>query len=604
MYNPTSNFAPQKNRPIEPSGKPFNKRGWLSDMLLIAFGCVVLYLGLTWLRPLANPDEGRYSEIPYEMVQSGDWITPRLNGVPYFYKPPLFYWMQATSIEAFGLGRVSLRLANSLMAIFAVLFTYAAARILYNSRRTALFSVAVLSTSVLFFAMGQIITLDMTLSAFLSAALFSILLGFEADSKRSRGLWFLAAFVFMALSLMTKGLIGVLIPGAVVFLYWLATGFMRPFRKIAWSDVAWCLLGIAVFAAITVPWHVMASAANPPLDTAEGLMSKNPQGQGFFWYYFIHEHFLRYIDAQTSMRAQPWYFFIVCLLAGFMPWTLILWQSLSSAASGGWRNMRGGNAKALYLCIWAAFVLLFFSISKSKLVPYIVPIFPALAVLVGAYLSKLWKDPVRSKLKPTVLLYAAFGVVFSVVPPAAYYILLSKGKLEEPSAGIFWAVSAVVLISSVVAGIFAVRGRPKAGLITVISAAAIFLLAFNPIGAQAQRAGCEELVGVLKNLRTNNELVCAYGYGDAQDLPLWLGELVMVAVQPPVEQRFGFFREEERHKDRYINSYEGFSAFLKSGKKIFIVCRVKDIPVVETFASPLKLKEHYRNSRMALLSTK
>ena len=101
----------------------FNKRGWATDLILIALACIVLYLGFQWLRPLANPDEGRYSEIPYEMVQSGDWVTPRLNGVPYFYKPPLFYWMQAVSIELFGIGRTSLRLANSMMAIFTIMFT-------------------------------------------------------------------------------------------------------------------------------------------------------------------------------------------------------------------------------------------------------------------------------------------------------------------------------------------------------------------------------------------------------------------------------------------------------------------------------------------------
>ncbi len=581
----------------------FNKRGWATDLILIALACIVLYLGFHWLRPLANPDEGRYSEIPYEMVQSGDWVTPRLNGVPYFYKPPLFYWMQAVSIELFGIGRTSLRLANSMMAIFTIMFTYAAARLLYNSRRTALFSAAVLATSIIFFAMGQIATLDMTLSAFLSAGLFSILLGFEASSARVRGVWFFAAFVFMALALMTKGLIGVVIPGAVVFIYWILTGIARPFKRVVWSDVLWCALGIAAFAAITVPWHVLVSAANPPFEGSEGLFSQNHHGQGFFWYYFVHEHFLRYVDVETSMRGQPWYFFILCLLAGFLPWTLILYQSVSSAASGGWRNMRGGNPKALYLCVWIAFVLVFFSISKSKLIPYIIPVFPALAVLAGAYLSKLWKDPVRSSLRPTVLCFSVFGLVLAVVPPVVYYILSAKEKLEQPSSAVFWALSALLLVSASLAGFFALKGKPRAGLITVLAASALFLLGFNPIGAQAQRAGCEELVKVLKKARTNSETVCVYGYGDAQDLPLWLGEVVTVAISAPEEQSFGYLREERIHRSRYINSNEEFSEFLKSGKKIFLVCRVRDIPAMEEFSSPLKLKELYRNSRMALLCT-
>ena len=133
------------------------------------------------MRPLASPDEGRYSEIPREMVAHGDYVTPRLNDMPYFYKPPFFYWMQAASIKTFGINRFSLRFPNALMAVFGICATYAAARAL-SGRAAGVFSAGILATSILYLALGQIITLDTTVSVFISSALFAFIVGIKKST--------------------------------------------------------------------------------------------------------------------------------------------------------------------------------------------------------------------------------------------------------------------------------------------------------------------------------------------------------------------------------------------------------------------------------------
>ena len=124
-----------------------SRKNFFKDIVLLAAAFSALYLGLAFMRPLASPDEGRYSEIPLEMVRNGDYVSPRLNDMVYFYKPPLFYWLQAASIKAFGVNRVSLRAPNSLVAVLGILATYCAARALYG-RRAGVFSAIVAGTSV------------------------------------------------------------------------------------------------------------------------------------------------------------------------------------------------------------------------------------------------------------------------------------------------------------------------------------------------------------------------------------------------------------------------------------------------------------------------
>ena len=170
-------------------------------MLVIFLVSCVLYMSLGFTRPLASPDEGRYTEIPREMLEHSDMVTPRLNDMPYFYKPPMFYWMQAASLKAFGINLFSARLANSLMAVFGICAAYCAARALYG-RRAGILSAAFLATFLLYYALGQIVTLDMAVSVFISAAMFCFIIALKSSAAR-RGILTLGFFAFCALSVET-----------------------------------------------------------------------------------------------------------------------------------------------------------------------------------------------------------------------------------------------------------------------------------------------------------------------------------------------------------------------------------------------------------------
>lgn len=558
----------QKNLNTEVNGG-----SWLRDLsaIFILFG--ILYLGFTFARPLASPDEGRYVEIPREMVATGDWVTPRLNGMPYFYKPPLFYWMQAAAIKTFGINRVSARAANSLMAVLGICATYCAARALYG-RKAGIASAAVLGTSLLYYALGQIVTLDMTVSVFVAGALFSFIVALKKSGVWRGGL-ILAFFLFCALAVLSKGLIGALIPGAVIFIYAISVGPALFLKSLRISDAAWVGLGIVLFLAIVAPWHILAAMANPALENSEGVLSKKWDGQGFFWYYFIHEHILRYIDADTSMRNQPFWFFFLFAPIGLIPWLFILPQSIADVVRGGWNNLRKNNSPMLFFGIWVMFVILFFSFSKSKLVPYIIPIYPALAVVVGVWLAKVWENPKAFRLNVPAWLLIAGGYMLSAAPIAIYFIQLHKGRLVDPGeAAVVMACFGVCMFAATSFALlrFLKCGVSHSTMRAIFAAALVLFVFFNPMGVYLQRPSAEPLAKeIIKQRKAGDAVVIAFDYGKFQDLPVWLNELTYYLGKPPEEQRFGYMREENEHDKRFLFDDEELKNFVENRRgAIFI----------------------------------
>ncbi len=338
------------------------RRGPLLALLLVF---ALVWFGTLEHRRLINPDEGRYSEIPREMVASGDWLTPRLNGIKYFDKPALQYWVTATAFTVFGEHHWTARLWPALTGFLGVLFTaFATARLF--GRQGGLIAGAVLAGSVLWNVIGHLNTLDMGVSFFLAAAVFALCLAqrdeasLRDDSRESRR-WQDAAWVLLALAILSKGLIGLVLPAATVVAYaiWQRDwGFMLRIRPVR---------GLLILLAITAPWFIAVSLANPE----------------FAHFFFIHEHFQRFLT-KAHGRYQPLWFFIPILLAGMLPWLGSLVQGLVA----GSRQEAGRRFQPRrFLLVWAVLVFVFFSVSSSKLASYILPIFPALAALIGLHLA-------------------------------------------------------------------------------------------------------------------------------------------------------------------------------------------------------------------------
>lgn len=553
---------------------------WITDLIAIFLISSLFYLGLAFTRPLASPDEGRYVEIPREMVADGDYITPRLNGMPYFYKPPMFYWLQAGAIKTFGINRTSARLANSMLAVFGILATYCAARLTFG-RGVGIFSAAVLATSLLYFAMGQIVTLDMAVSVFIAASLFAFMVAVK-KSGIPRFIAFMFVAVFASCAVLSKGLIGILIPCAIVFLYFLAVGWKNFWADFRRSDIATFAMALLLFLLLTAPWHILASLANPALENAEGIFSKTWDGQGFFWYYFVHEHFLRFVDAGTSMRYQPVWFFFVLAPVGLIPWVVFFPRAISSYIKDSRGALRTKNTQILFCLIWTAFVIGFFSISKSKLAPYIVPIYPALALAMGVWFIKWWNGQVqRPRIEQWIMVM--LGYIGVIALPIAYFIQLNKGKIPDPTFAA-WSMSVcgiILLIGSTLCAVQIRRNDDKKYIICLFVTVFAFLSCFNPIAQAFQRPSSEPLVKSIMPLKEDDAIVIHTNYGIYQDLPVWAERLPICVGNLPEEQRFGFMRETQKHAARFLDANGGFERFAATHKgNIYVFTRTKELDAI------------------------
>ena len=312
------------------------------------------------IRTLVPPDEGRYAEMAREMFASGDWITTRLNGIKYFEKPPLQTWMNALTFAAFGFGDWQARLWTGLCGILGVFMTGYAGRKVFGTR-VGLYAGLVLASSLFWLASGQINSLDMGLSGMMTVTLASLLIAQRDEATASeRRNWMLLCWAGMALAVLAKGLIGLVLPGSVLILYSLLARDWRIWRRLH------LVKGMLVFFAIAAPWFVLVAVRNP----------EQP------YFFFVHEHFQRFL-MKGHKREGAWYYFVLLLIPGIMPWLGVLPQSLAAAC----KRQAGTFQPRLMLLIWAVFIFLFFSYSTSKLPGYIVPVFPALALLTALFLE-------------------------------------------------------------------------------------------------------------------------------------------------------------------------------------------------------------------------
>ena len=452
---------------------------WPRDVLLLVLALGTVYGFRLGSYPLANPDEGRNAEIAREMVASGDWVTPRLDGVNYFEKPPLVYWTVAAGLQLFGPSEWAARAAPLIFALGGALFTYAAARLIYG-RSTALAAALILGTSLLYCVLARFLILDMAVSVLMSAALFCFILGVRAPPPAPgtsswavpRRWWFYGLYASAALATLAKGLMGFLVTGAVMFLWLLLCSQWKRLRPF------YLPTGALLFLAIAAPWHLLVAAHNPT----------------WFHRYVVYEHVERLLTPAAS-RAGPWWYFIPIVLLGLFPWSGFLWAAGRSALRGGWTD-RSKNADTWFFAIWAGFIFLFFSASHSKLPPYILPVFPALAVLIGRWLATSLPEG-WPRLRGGLRFFGcaagllAVALVTVVLRPAAIRGLTAdQAQAFRPTAFI---LAAVLLCGGVLAPALARTGRAFAALATMAATIILFGSVLTFAAARIQRPGTKDL---------------------------------------------------------------------------------------------------------------
>ena len=318
-----------------------------------------LYVVMISFMPLLEPDESRYSDIPSLMNQTGDYVTPRLHHVIYLEKPPLAYWATALIFKLFGESDFSSRLFVAICAWGCILLTYWMGRRLAD-KKTGLYASGVLSTFLFHFLIGKINILDMPMALFVCLAVWMGYIYLSDSPGRKR--WIYLVYLTSALAVLTKGLIGVVFPFVILGIWLILEKRWRDILKLV-SPV-----GILIFFAITLPWIILAQMAN----------------SDFLWFFFVQEHFLRYTTKMHG-RDNIFLYYIPVVLIGTLPWLAYLWGAMRQGQVR-WRGLFR-RSEYRFLLVWIIFVLTFFSISSSKLIPYIGPVFLPLAVIFARIFS-------------------------------------------------------------------------------------------------------------------------------------------------------------------------------------------------------------------------
>jgi 4-amino-4-deoxy-L-arabinose transferase-like glycosyltransferase len=335
-------------------------------IVLLALFAAALYLPALGRPALWEPDEGRYAEIAREMILSGDYITPRNDFVRYFEKPPLMYWTTAASMRLFGLDELAARLPAALFSIGEVVVTLVLAESVFGATAGMLAAIA-LALSPLVFGFARFLTLDPALAFFVTAALgcfYTATLRPDLGSGSGR-MWLYASAAMVALGTLTKGPVALVICGGVALIYLLVERRARDLLRIPWIGCA------VIYFAIVLPWFVLVARRNPE----------------FLSYFFVHEHLHRYL-ANTEHSWGPW-FLVAVAAGGTWPWLYFAPSGLRASAGASAGDEARYRSAVRFLAIWLAFVLVFFSIPRSKLGSYVLPGIPPIAIAAGIGLSRL-----------------------------------------------------------------------------------------------------------------------------------------------------------------------------------------------------------------------
>lgn len=532
-----------------PSHQFIPSRHWVKDSLGLTLALLVFYT--LWLNsyPFFTPDEGRYVEVAREMGATGDYVTPRVNGVAFLDKPVLYYWLQALAVNLFGVKEWALRLFPVLFGIGGCLVTYACGRQLFD-RRTGLLSAAVLATTPLYFGAAHYANLDLEVAVWISCSLLFFITGVQSE-KPYRTYFLLAAYICSALGCLTKGLIGLAFPALIGSAWIVLSGRFNLLKNIHLPT------GIGLFVAIVLPWYMLAQKANPE----------------FLHYFFVTQHVTRFLSGAEFNNKTPFWFYLPVVAVGFFPWIIFSYHAVQKAFSGVWRA-RKQHQTELFLLLWIAIIFTFFSIPRSKIVTYMLPIFPALALLTGHYLSTLWDSAQQKNNRRHDLFFSVAALAFAGILFAA-----RTAWDNFPSSFTPYLFAMIIVLTASAVTAFCLRKRKKiASLLTLCLACnVLFLFILTTGAAHLNQNSVKPLVAYLKTvIQPQDEVITYFKY--YYDLPLYLEQRVSVTTDwdsPHIANKDNWVREFWNAKDfqktgDWLINEDTFWTRWESGKRVFV----------------------------------
>lgn len=372
---------------------------------------LILYVGLLSILPQMEPDEARYSLIAAAMNDSGNYVTPHIKNTIYLEKPPLVSWVTAVSFKIFGENDFSARLFAGLCAWGCILLVYFIGRH-FRDERTGLYAAAVLTITCFHFLIGRINILDMPLTFFICLAIWLGYLALESNKKRY--LFYLFYFV-CALTFLTKGLIGIVFPFAVLIIWLIWAGQWRKIWRL-FSPV-----GILIFLIVVCPWIILAQKENPD----------------FLWFFFVREHFLRFTTKMHG-KTEAFYYYLPIIIGGTVPWAVYLIKTWKKNALKESLFARNENK---FLVVWFLFVFLFYTFSSSKLATYIAPVFIPLALFAGSLFKNYEENREQQESKTGKIIFQIMIMLQSLIFILALFVPPVLQRYSDAEKGLVIMIS-------------------------------------------------------------------------------------------------------------------------------------------------------------------
>ncbi len=455
------------------------------DIILLAGVCFLCFFWRLGAVGLFDFNEGLYAQSAREMYLRGDYITPRVNGLVFFDKPPLALWLTAFAFRLFGVSEMSTRLPVALSASALVFLVYGfGAR--FFSRRAGLLAGAMTAMNVLVFGTARQMTMDIHQLFWVTAALASFYLGYTAET-RAGGRWYYAAWFSCGIAFLAKSVPG-LLPIAVAFCFVAIDQNFGPARIFAKLKSARIIQGLIILAAVIAPWHVLVYMAN---------------GREFYDQYWLNHH-VRLLNGTDFNHASPFYYYVPLLFAGFFPWSVFLPAAVVAAVRKhnpagssqlGIGDNYGGNSRPKepqisggkrriqrFLLVWLGLIFVLFSVITSKVISYLLPIYPAAALLTAD-----WFESEIDRKRPLALAWCmiclagilATGAIAVVVAARQVTRIGPNGlpRLEFPPESWSWLIQGMVF-GAIVAGagfVFVRLNKPARAVAAIFAAMFVFL---------------------------------------------------------------------------------------------------------------------------------
>jgi len=350
------------------------------------------------------PDEFRYAEISREMLDTGDWVVPHLDGLRYFEKPVLGYWLHATGIAMFGGNAFAIRFFSALAASISAFLLFFLAKKHAGGYRTGIFVAAVFLTFTEVFSIGTISALDSIFSMFLTVAMALFFFAHMEEVPRKRVCLLLLSGISCGLAFLTKGFLAFAIPVVAVipFLIWQRRA--KDIFRILWIPFVTAIL-------VALPWSLMIYARE----------------KGFWYYFFWTEHVHRLVSGESGQHPEPFWFFVPCILGGSLPWTFLLPAAISGLKGTGFKD-----PLFRYAICWLLLPFLLLSTSSGKLVTYILPCFAPLAIIMTIALLKYFDAgknkafAVAVKILMVIMAALMIGLILSQTIPNSFKLYESQ----------------------------------------------------------------------------------------------------------------------------------------------------------------------------------